>query len=83
MTTGDRQAAALRPGIAAQLGLFIGPALAILIALLPPPEGLERGGMLVAAVLVLMAVWWATEAVPIAVTSLLPLGLLPLPASPA
>lgn len=78
MTTGDRQAAALRPGIAAQLGLFIGPALAILIALLPPPEGLERGGMLVAAVLVLMAVWWATEAVPIAVTSLLPLGLLPL-----
>lgn len=78
MTTGDRQAAALRPGIAAQLGLFIGPALAILIALLPPPEGLERGGMLVAAVLVLMAVWWATEVVPIAVTSLLPLGLLPL-----
>lgn len=78
MTTGDRQAAALRPGIAAKLGLFLGPALAILIAVLPPPEGLERGGMLVAAVLVLMAVWWATEAIPIAVTSLLPLGLLPL-----
>jgi solute carrier family 13 (sodium-dependent dicarboxylate transporter), member 2/3/5 len=78
MTTGDRQAAAMRPGIAAKLGLFLGPALAILIAVLPPPEGLERGGMLVAAVLVLMAVWWATEAIPIAVTSLLPLGLLPL-----
>ncbi|MBY9068308.1 SLC13 family permease [Hyphomonas sp. WL0036] len=66
------------PGLAARLGLIIGPLLALLIAVLPPPEGLERGGLLVAAVLVLMAVWWATEAVPIAVTSLLPLGLLPL-----
>ncbi|PKP81407.1 MAG: anion transporter [Alphaproteobacteria bacterium HGW-Alphaproteobacteria-18] len=78
MTTGDRQAAALRPGLAARLGLFLGPALAILIALLPAPDGMEQGGMLVAGVLVLMAVWWSTEAVPIAVTSLVPLGLLPL-----
>lgn len=78
MTTGDREAAALRPAIGARIGLLLGPALAILISVLPPPEGLERVGMLVAAVLVLMAVWWATEAVPIAVTSLLPLGLLPL-----
>lgn len=78
MTTGDRQAAALKPGLAAKIGLFLGPALAILIALLPAPEGMERGGMFVAAVLALMAIWWATEALPIAVTSLLPLGLLPL-----
>lgn len=78
MTTGDRKAAALRPALGARIGLLLGPALAILIALLPPPAGLERVGMLVGAVLVLMAVWWATEAVPIAVTSLLPLGLLPL-----
>lgn len=78
MSTGDRQAAAFRPGLATRLGLFIGPALALVIAVLPPPEGLEPEGMLVAAVLVLMAVWWATEAVPIAVTSLIPLGLLPL-----
>ena len=70
MTTGDRQAAALRPGFAARLGLFAGPALGILIAVLPPPEGLERGGMLVAGVLVLMAIWWATDAIPIAATSL-------------
>lgn len=78
MTTGDRQAAALKPGFAARAGLFAGPALALLIAILPPPEGLERGGMLVAGVLVLMAIWWATEAIPIAVTSLIPLALLPL-----
>lgn len=78
MTTGDRQTAVSRPGFAARLGLIIGPALALLIAVLPPPEGLDRGGMLVGGVLVLMAIWWATEAIPIAVTSLLPLGLLPL-----
>jgi sodium-dependent dicarboxylate transporter 2/3/5 len=78
MTTGDRLAAALKPGFAARLGLIAGPALALLIAVLPPPEGLERGGMLVAGVLVLMAIWWATEAIPIAATSLIPLALLPL-----
>ena len=32
----------------------------------------------VLAVLVLMAIWWATEALPVAVTSLLPLALFPL-----
>lgn len=69
-------ASGAKPGV--RLGLFLGPALALLIALAPAPEGLERGGMLVAGLLVLMAVWWASEAVPIAVTSLLPLALLPL-----
>lgn len=78
MTEGDRQAAAMRPGSAAKIGLFLGPALALLLAIAPAPEGLERGGMLVAGILVLMAVWWASEAVPIAITALIPLGLLPL-----
>ena len=32
----------------------------------------------VLAVLVLMAIWWATEALPVAVTSLLPLALFPI-----
>ena len=32
----------------------------------------------VLAVLILMAIWWATEALPVAVTSLLPLALFPL-----
>lgn len=65
-------------GLVAQLGLLAGPLLALGIALLPPPAGLERAAMLVAGLLVLMAIWWATEALPIGVTSLLPLGLLPL-----
>lgn len=65
-------------GAAARVGLFLGPALGLLLAMAPAPEGLERGGLMVAGVLVLMAVWWATEAIPIAITSLVPLALLPL-----
>lgn len=40
-------------------------------------DGLSPQGRIVAAVGVLMAVWWVTEALPLAVTSLLPLGLFP------
>src|SRR3990167_3987490 len=69
---------ASRGGRGARIGLFLGPVLAVLIALAPAPEGLERGGLMVAGLLVLMAVWWASEAVPIAITSLLPLAILPL-----
>ena len=32
----------------------------------------------VLAVLVLMAIWWATEAIPVAVTALIPLALFPI-----
>ena len=43
----------------------------------PAPAGLSDVGWTTAAIGILMAVWWATEAVPIAVTSLLPLALFP------
>lgn len=65
-------------GAGARIGLVLGPALGLLIALLPAPAGLEPVGLRVAGLLVLMAVWWASEAVPIAITSLLPLAILPL-----
>jgi solute carrier family 13 (sodium-dependent dicarboxylate transporter), member 2/3/5 len=42
------------------------------------PQGLTPTAWFVAALLALMAVWWATEAIPIAITSLLPLVALPL-----
>ena len=42
------------------------------------PEGLSEAAWRTAAIGVLMAVWWATEAVPIAVTALLPLVCFPL-----
>lgn len=42
-----------------------------------PPEGLSREGWLTAAIALLMAIWWATEVIPIPVTALLPLVLFP------
>jgi sodium-dependent dicarboxylate transporter 2/3/5 len=65
-------------GFAQKLGLWLGPALGLMIALIPAPGGLEQSAMLVAGLFALMAVWWATEALPMAVTSLLPLAVLPL-----
>ena len=59
-------------------GLLLGPAACALLLLLPTPEGLSPVGWRTAAVAVWMAVWWATEAIPLAVTALLPVALLPL-----
>ncbi|OGT73204.1 MAG: anion transporter [Gammaproteobacteria bacterium RIFCSPLOWO2_12_47_11] len=60
------------------IGLFLGPFLFLLVLLLPTPEGVETVAMRVAAVTVLMATWWITQAIPIPATSLLPIMLFPL-----
>ncbi len=60
-----------------QVGLVLGPALMILLLCLPCPEGLPEVGWRTAAVTALVACWWITEALPIPVTSLMPLVLLP------
>lgn len=60
-----------------RIGLGLGPALAVLLFLLPRPEELSVDGQRVAAVAVLMAVWWMTEALPLAATALLPIVLFP------
>ncbi len=60
------------------VGLFLGPLLAVTMLLAGPPQGLTETGWMTASVGVLMAVWWATEAVPIAVTALLPIVVFPL-----
>ena len=60
------------------VGLFLGPSLALLMILTGSPDALSDAGWNTAAIGVLMAVWWATEAVPIAVTALLPLVCFPL-----
>ncbi|MBD62640.1 MAG: anion transporter [Gammaproteobacteria bacterium] len=59
-------------------GFWIGIIFFLLILLLPTPETLSQVGWYVAAVTLLMAIWWATEAVPVAVTALLPLALFPI-----
>jgi solute carrier family 13 (sodium-dependent dicarboxylate transporter), member 2/3/5 len=61
-----------------QVGLWLGPALAVTMIVAGPPESLNDAGWNTAAMGVLMAVWWASEAVPIAVTALLPLVFFPL-----
>lgn len=58
-------------------GLATGPVAGILLALVLP-DSLSFEGRAVAGCALLMAIWWMTEAVPIGVTSLLPLVLFPL-----
>jgi len=62
----------------ARVGIWLGPLLCGLALVAPAPAGLSADGWRTAAVGLLMAVWWVTEAVPIAATALLPLALLPL-----
>ncbi|MDZ4701846.1 MAG: DASS family sodium-coupled anion symporter [Rhodothermales bacterium] len=62
-------------------GLVLGPALFIILLFFVRPEGLSPEGQAVLASTVWIAIWWITEAVPIAVTSLLPLVLFPLTGS--
>lgn len=66
------------PHFAGRVGLVLGPALAAIMLLTGAPEGLAFPAWATGALLVWMAIWWATEPIPIPVTSLLPLIVLPL-----
>jgi sodium-dependent dicarboxylate transporter 2/3/5 len=59
------------------IGLLAGPLAALAVFASPAPEGLSQPGWWTAAVGVWMAVWWMTEALPLAVTAMLPLILFP------
>ena len=59
------------------IGLNLGIFLFIVILLMPPPQGMGQATHRMAAVALLMAAWWITEAIPIPVTALLPLVLFP------
>ena len=61
-----------------QIGLLGGLVFALLAFQLEPPEGLSGDGWLVLVIALWMAIWWMTEAVPIAVTALVPLVLFPI-----
>jgi sodium-dependent dicarboxylate transporter 2/3/5 len=60
-----------------RIGLGLGLALFALLLLIPAPSGMTAEAQRVAAVAVLMATWWISEAIAIALTSLLPLALFP------
>ncbi len=59
-------------------GLWLGPGIAGAMLLLSPPAGMSQPAWYTAAGAVWMAVWWCTEAVPVAVTAILPLAMFPL-----
>ena len=67
------------------IGVYLGPLVALALLLIGPPASLgeieavssPQNAWVVLSLLSLMVVWWTTEAVPIPVTSLLPLIVLP------
>jgi len=58
--------------------IILGLAVFIIILIFPAPLGLSLPAWHTAAVGCLMIIWWVTEAIPIPVTALLPLLLLPI-----
>ena len=60
-------------------GRWAGPMLACLLAiLLSTQTEMPAPATATACIVVLMAVWWITEAIPLAATAMLPLALFPL-----
>jgi len=57
--------------------VLLGPVSFLIMSFLPVPKGISPEAWKVLAMASLMLIWWISEAVPIAVTSLLPLVLLP------
>ncbi|WP_255375557.1 SLC13 family permease [Saccharomonospora sp. CUA-673] len=85
--TGAAPAAGPRPGADESqlsqrriwIGRLLGPALGLAVyLLLPQDEALSDAARTTAAIAIVMAVWWMTEALPLAVTSLVPLVAFPL-----
>jgi len=62
---------------AKRIGLVLGPLAFALTAFTAPPAGMPGEAWLVAGLVVWMASWWMTEALPLTVTALLPFIVLP------
>ncbi len=60
------------------IGLFLGPGVAAIMMLSGTPAGLSETAWTTAAIGLLMAIWWATEAVPIPVTAFMPIVAFPM-----
>ena len=62
---------------ARQFGLVLGLAGFAATLILPPPGGMSGQAWIVAGLVVLMASWWMSEAIPLTATALLPFLVLP------
>ncbi len=60
------------------VGLILGPVVFILLVLTDKPDAISLDAWHVVAVAALMAIWWATEAIPVPATSMVPLVLFPM-----
>ena len=60
-----------------RIGFLGGVAVFALLQVLPAPASMSPDAWSTAAVVLLMALWWTTEAVPLAATAMLPLVLFP------
>lgn len=66
-----------RPSRAARIGLFLGPLWLVMTLILPAPMGMPDPAWACVGLALLLATWWATEAIPIPATSLIPIILVP------
>lgn len=77
-TTDLRDTGLRGSGISHRVGLILGLAVFGLMMVLGPATDLSPKAWSALALLALMVIWWVSEAIPVAATALLPLGLLPL-----
>src|SRR6478752_4832059 len=69
----------LSKSIIGRIGLILGPILFLIVVFFPIPqiEDLSFAAKIVLALILWMSSWWVTEAIPIYVTALLPIVILP------
>ncbi|MDI9244663.1 DASS family sodium-coupled anion symporter [Marinobacter sp. CHS3-4] len=59
------------------IGLLLGPLLLLITLVFPPPESMLPQAWAALGLMLLMATWWSTEAIPIPATALVPIFLIP------
>ena len=77
MTTTTSAFTRSAPNLSYWVSLFAGPIILLLTIITSPPEGMSQEAWYMVGVASLMAVWWVSEVVPIPVTALTPIVIVP------
>ena len=78
MTTATSAFTRNAPGLSYWMALFAGPLVLLFTLLTSPPQGMSQEAWYMVGVATLMAIWWVSEVVPIPVTALTPIVIVPL-----